>query len=80
MGIALAIAVTLAVVVIALIAMVNKLIWVSTPNEALIFSGAQRKLPTLAYRCVAMLASQARIERVDVMDQHVPVVVVQQRY
>jgi flotillin len=80
MGIALAIAVTLAVVVIALIAMVNKLIWVSTPNEALIFSGAQRKLEgrTLAYRYVRGGRSLRKpvIERVDVMDLSMFTVVV----
>jgi flotillin len=72
MGIVLAILITVAVVGVALFAMVSKLLWVSTPNEALIFSGAQRKLEgrTLAYRYVRGGRSMRRplIERVDVMD------------
>lgn len=80
MGIVLALGVTIAVVVIALYAMVSKLLWVSTPNEALIFSGSQRKLDgrTLAYRYVRGGRSMRRplIERVDVMDLSMFTVVV----
>ncbi len=80
MGIVLALGVTIAVVAIALYAMVSKLLWVSTPNEALIFSGSQRKLDgrTLAYRYVRGGRSMRRplIERVDVMDLSMFTVVV----
>lgn len=80
MGIIFAAVITLLVVVVALYAMVSKLLWVSTPNEALIFSGAQRKLEgrTLAYRYVRGGRSMRRplIERVDVMDLSMFTVVV----
>lgn len=80
MGLLLAIGVTVAVVAVALFAMVKKLLWVSTPNEALIFSGAQRKLDgrTLAYRYVRGGRSMRKplVERVDVMDLSMFTVVV----
>jgi flotillin len=80
MGIIVAIGLTLALVTITLFAMVKKLLWVSTPNEALIFSGSQRKLEgrTLAYRYVRGGRSMRRplIERVDVMDLSMFTVVV----
>ncbi|MGE0322201.1 MAG: flotillin family protein [Polyangiaceae bacterium] len=60
------------VVLLALYGTVKRLLWVSTPNEALIFSGAQRSLEgrTLAYRYVRGGRSLRKplIERVDVMD------------
>ena len=80
MEILFAVAVTLAVVLVALFAMVKKLLWVSTPNEALIFSGTQRKLDgrTLAYRYVRGGRSMRKplVERVDVMDLSMFTVVV----
>jgi flotillin len=60
------------VVVISLYLIVRKLLWVSTPNEALIFSGATRKLGerSVGFRFVRGGRSLRRplIERVDVMD------------
>lgn len=80
MGILLAVAVTVGIVLLTLFATVKKLLWVSTPNEALIFSGAQRELDgrTLAYRYVRGGRSMRRplIERVDVMDLSMFTVVV----
>ncbi len=55
-----------------LVIAVKRLLWVSTPNEALIFSGATRRLPdkTVGYRFVRGGRSMRRpfIERVDTMD------------
>jgi flotillin len=63
---------TLVVVLLVLFQMVRKLLWVSTPNEALIFSGTTRRLDnkTLGYRFVRGGRSMRKplVERVDVMD------------
>ncbi|HVJ19408.1 MAG TPA: SPFH domain-containing protein [Polyangiaceae bacterium] len=60
------------VVLLFLVITVKRLLWVSTPNEALIFSGATRRLPdkTLGYRFVRGGRSLRRpfIEKVEVMD------------
>jgi len=60
------------VVLFFLFVTVKRLLWVSTPNEALIFSGATRQLGprTVGYRFVRGGRSLRRpfIERVDVMD------------
>jgi flotillin len=65
-------ALALAVVVLVLYATVKKLLWVSTPNEVLIFSGSTRKVGdrTLGYRFVRGGRSMRKplVERVDVMD------------
>jgi flotillin len=60
------------VVLLFLIITVKRLLWVSTPNEALIFSGTTRALPekTVGYRFVRGGRSLRRpfIEKVEVMD------------
>lgn len=60
------------VVLFVLYLMVKKLLWVSTPNEALIFSGTTRRLDrrTVGYRFVRGGRSLRRplIERVEIMD------------
>jgi flotillin len=65
-------AIAAGVVVLFLIVTVKRLLWVSTPNEALIFAGTQRALPgkTVGYRFVRGGRSLRRpfIERVEVMD------------
>lgn len=65
-------AITALVVVLFLITTVKRLLWVSTPNEALIFSGTTRQIggKTLGYRFVRGGRSLRRpfIERVEVMD------------
>lgn len=72
MNVVLVIAVTSLVVALALYAMVKKLLWVSTPNQALIFSGATRIVngKPVGYRFVRGGRSLRRplIERVDSMD------------
>lgn len=72
MGIAVVIFVTLGIVGSLLFATARKLIWVSTPDKALIFSGSQRKLDgrNLAYRYVRGGRSMRRplLEQVDVLD------------
>ncbi len=79
-GIILTVGVTAFVVIAALYGTVKRLLWVSTPNEALIFSGAQRMLDgrQLAYRYVRGGRSMRKplIERVDVMDLSMFTVVV----
>ncbi len=64
---------TILVVLAALYGMVRKLLWVSTPNEALIFSGNVRQLADgkqVAYRSVSGGRALRRplVEKVDVMD------------
>lgn len=65
-------AATAVIVLLILYSAIRKLLWVSTPNEALIFSGAQRRLGNrpLGYRFVRGGRSLRRplIERVDTMD------------
>jgi len=72
--------VTALVVVVALYLMVRKLLWVSTPNEALIFSGSTRATgdKVVGYRFVRGGRSLRRplVERVDVMDLSMFTVVV----
>jgi flotillin len=57
---------------LALLLMVKKLLWVSTPNEVLIFSGTTRQIggKTLGYRFVRGGRSMRKplVEHVDVMD------------
>lgn len=65
--------VTIFVVVVALYMMVKRLLWVSTPNEALIFSGTTRQLGEgrrVAYRFVRGGRALRRplVEKVDVLD------------
>jgi flotillin len=64
--------ITAGVVVLLLFITVKRLLWVSTPNEALIFSGSTRRVgdKTVGYRFVRGGRSLRRplIERVDVMD------------
>jgi flotillin len=75
-----ALALTLVAVGFALYLTVRKLLWVSTPNEALIFSGTTRRGPdkTLGYRFVRGGRSLRKplVERVDVMDLSMFTVVV----
>ena len=72
MEVLLVLAATAAVVVGALYVMVKKLLWVATPNEALIFSGSTRKLQdrSVAYRFVrgGRRLRRPLIEQVEVMD------------
>ena len=72
MSLAFVIVLTLVVVVVALYIMVNKLMWVATPNEALIFSGGKRKLDgrSIAYSSVSGGRRMRRplVEKVDVLD------------
>jgi flotillin len=76
-----AIVLTAFIVVLLVYLTVKKLLWVSTPNEALIFSGATRRLAdkTVGFRFVRGGRSLRRplIERVDVMDLSMFTVVVQ---
>ena len=71
---------TALVVIFALYLMIRKLLWVSTPNEALIFSGSTREAAdkVLGYRFVRGGRSLRRplVERVDVMDLSMFTVVV----
>ncbi len=74
-------AITVFVVVLALYLMVKKLLWVSTPNEALIFSGTTRQLGDgrrVAYRFVRGGRALRRplVEKVDVLDLSMFTVVV----
>lgn len=68
------------VVVITLYTMVKKLLWVATPNEALIFSGSTRKLEgrNVAYQFVRGGRRMRRplVEQVDVLDLSMFTVVV----
>ena len=79
-GVILVVGVVLFVVGAALILTIKKLLWVSTPNEALIFSGATRQIGEriLGYRFVRGGRSLRKplIERVDVMDLSMFTVVV----
>jgi len=80
-GIVLVGAVTVFVVVMALYLMVKRLLWVSTPNEVLIFSGSARKLTdgrSVAYRFVRGGRALRRplVEKVDIMDLSMFTVVV----
>jgi flotillin len=73
--------ITAFVVLIALYSMVKKLLWVSTPNEVLIFSGTTRQLSDgkhVAYRYVRGGRSLRKplIEKVDVLDLSMFTVVV----
>ncbi|MCA9596628.1 MAG: flotillin family protein [Myxococcales bacterium] len=72
MDVLLVLALTVAVVIGAIYVMVKKLLWVATPNEALIFSGGKRKMEgrNVAYRFVRGGRRMRRplIEQVDVMD------------
>ncbi|MBX3127559.1 MAG: flotillin family protein [Polyangiaceae bacterium] len=72
MEVGLVILATIAVVVGALYTMVKKLLWVATPNEALIFSGGTRQLEgrNVAYRFVrgGRRLRRPLVEKVDVMD------------
>jgi flotillin len=73
--------ITAIVVMIALYSMVKKLLWVSTPNEVLIFSGTTRQLSDgkhVAYRYVRGGRSLRKplIEKVDVLDLSMFTVVV----
>jgi flotillin len=74
------IAVVVSVIAVSVYAMVRKLLWVSTPNQALIFSGTSRLIgdKTVGYRFVRGGRSLRRplIERVDVMDLSMFTVVV----
>src|SRR5262245_35553612 len=60
------------VVIFFLVITIKRLLWVSTPNEALIFSGTTRRLAdkTVGYRFVRGGRSMRRpfIEKVDTMD------------
>jgi flotillin len=80
-GIILVGAVTVFVVITALYMMVKRLLWVSTPNEVLIFSGSTRKLTDgrqVAYRFVRGGRALRRplVEKVDIMDLSMFTVVV----
>ncbi|MBN1611040.1 MAG: flotillin family protein [Polyangiaceae bacterium] len=72
MSLILVLVVTAVVVVMVLSSMIRKLLWVSTPNQALIFSGATRTVSgkTVGFRFVRGGRSLRRplVERVDVMD------------
>jgi flotillin len=72
MNVFLAIAATVLVVFLFLYATIKRLLWVSTPNQALIFSGTTRALEgrTVGYRFVRGGRSLRRpfVERVDVLD------------
>ncbi len=72
MDVLVVLALTAAVVIGAIYAMVKKLLWVATPNEALIFSGSTRKFEgrNVAYRFVRGGRRMRRplVEQVDVMD------------
>lgn len=80
MPIVLAAVITLAIVAFALFVTVRKLLWVSSPNEVLIFSGTTRRVGdrTLGYRFVRGGRSLRKplVERVDVMDLSMITVVV----
>jgi flotillin len=71
-GIAIVVAGTLFLVFLLLAVTVRRLLWVSTPNEALIFSGATRRVGerTVGFRFVRGGRSLRRpfVERVDVLD------------
>jgi flotillin len=72
MGAVIVIVGVLGLVVALLVTTVKRLLWVSTPNEALIFSGTTRKVGdrTLGFRFVRGGRSLRRpfVERVDVLD------------
>lgn len=72
MGAVIVVVGVLGLVVALLVTTVKRLLWVSTPNEALIFSGSTRKVGdrTLAFRFVRGGRSLRRpfVERVDVLD------------
>src|SRR5678815_239621 len=72
MSLGLLLAAVIAVVLWALYLTVKKLMWVSTPNEALIFSGTTRTHgdKSLGYRFVRGGRSMRKplVEQVDVMD------------
>ena len=71
-GIAIVVVGALALVFLLLVVTVRRLLWVSTPNEALIFSGATRRVGdrTVGFRFVRGGRSLRRpfVERVDVLD------------
>ena len=74
-------AITVFVVFVALYLMVKKLLWVSTPNEALIFSGTTRQLGdgrSVGFRFVRGGRALRRplVEKVDVLDLSMFTVVV----
>lgn len=80
-GLVLVIAITIFVVAFLLYMMVKRLLWVSTPNEVLIFSGSTRKLSDgrqVAYRFVrgGRALRKPLVEKVDVMDLSMFTVVV----
>ena len=72
MGAVIVVVGVLGLVVALLVTTVKRLLWVSTPNEALIFSGSTRKVGdrTLGFRFVRGGRSLRRpfVERVDVLD------------
>jgi flotillin len=80
MNVVVVLVITAAIAALLLLSFIRRLLWVSTPNEALIFSGATRSVGNrrLGYRFVRGGRALRRplIERVDVMDLSMFTVVV----